>query len=66
MINDVVIKFKNIWANNGDMLSKLYSGSGSTVSEMTREGKRSIMGIFSESMRTIERLYNSTFEDETK
>lgn len=53
LISDIVIKFKNMWANNGDMLSKLYSGCGSTVSEMTREGKRSFMGMIEEKMRNI-------------
>lgn len=48
------------------MLSKLYSGAGSTVSELAREGKRSFMGMLSDGMRNIERFYNSTFEDDVK
>lgn len=37
-----------MWANNGDMLSFLYSGSGSPLTEMAREGKKGFMGMIKE------------------
>lgn len=32
------MSFKNIWADNGDMLSYHYCGTGSTTSDVTRNG----------------------------
>ena len=55
-----------MWANNGDMLSLIYSGSGSTVSEMAREGKRGFMGMLKDGYNNIERFYNRQFEDDAK
>jgi phosphatidylinositol-bisphosphatase len=40
------------------MLSFLYSGAGSTVSEMAREGKRGIMGMLKDGYSNLERFYN--------
>jgi len=34
----------DMWANNGDRLSKLYAGTGALRSEFTRTGKRTIGG----------------------
>ncbi|CAD8166728.1 unnamed protein product [Paramecium octaurelia] len=66
LLHDLIIKYKIMWANNGDMLSFIYSGSGSTVSEMAREGKRGFMGMLKDGYNNIERFYNRQFEDDTK
>ena len=58
LLHDLIIKYKHLWANNGDMLSFLYSGAGSTVSEMAREGKRGIMGMLKDGYSNLERFYN--------
>jgi hypothetical protein len=31
--------FKNLWADNADYLSKQYTGTASTISDVTRNGK---------------------------
>ncbi|CAD8131415.1 unnamed protein product [Paramecium pentaurelia] len=66
LLHDLIIKYKNMWANNGDMLSIIYSGSGSTVSDMAREGKRGLIGVLKDGYNNIERFYNRHFEDDTK
>ena len=30
---------KLMWAENGDMISKLYAGTGSTITSVTKKGK---------------------------
>ena len=40
-----MIKFKNIWADNGDMISKHYTGTGSTHTDVTKKGKRDFAGL---------------------
>ena len=55
--------FKHLWGDNGDVLSMQYTGTGSTISSVTREGKKSIKGIISHGWRSIGRFYNANIED---
>ena len=36
--------FKNMWAENGDMISKQYAGTSSTITSVTKTGKQGFMG----------------------
>lgn len=55
--------FKNMWADNGDALSEQYTGTGSTISNVTREGKRGLKGMISHGLKTLNRFYNANVED---
>jgi hypothetical protein len=35
---------KLMWAENGDTISKLYAGTGSTITSVTKTGKQGFMG----------------------
>lgn len=35
---------KNMWADNGDILSKQYAGTSSTITSVTKTGKQGILG----------------------
>ena len=35
---------KNMWAENGDMISKQYAGTSSTITSVTKTGKQGFMG----------------------
>ncbi len=35
---------KFMWAENGDCISKLYAGTGSTITSVTKTGKQGFMG----------------------
>lgn len=37
--------FMTAWADNGDQLSKLYTGTGALKSDVTRSGARSAFGM---------------------
>ena len=39
VLHEFVVLYKNMWADNGDILSYIYAGTASTTSELTREGK---------------------------
>ena len=52
-------EFKNLWADNGDMLSKQYTGVGSVSSSVTRNGKKGITGLLDHGVKTIGRFLNS-------
>ena len=58
--------FKNQWADNGDSLSIQYTGTGSTISSITREGSTGIRGLISQSITSIGRFYYANVSDDTK
>jgi len=59
-------RLKDMWANNGDNLSMLYTGSGALNSEYVRTGKRTFVGRIDDLVRSMNRMYNNAFLDEAK
>lgn len=59
-----MICFKNIWLDNAEQLSQIYTGTGSINSDVNP--KSGIFGFLDNSMKSINRLYNQNFEDEYK
>lgn len=45
----MIIKLKNAWADNGDAISKHYTGTGS--------GKRDLKGIMDQGLKTLSQQY---------
>lgn len=43
---------QKVWADNGDTLSKLYTGTGALKSEVTRGGVRSALGMLSDAKKS--------------
>lgn len=58
--------FKNIWADNGDMLSAQYTGTGSTHTNITRTGKRDVTGMIDHGTKSLMRFYLQYFSDNVK
>lgn len=58
--------FKNIWADNGDYISKYYTGTGSTHTNITRSGKRDFFGLIDHGMKSVGRFYKQNFQDNYK
>ncbi|KAM0682660.1 Phosphatidylinositide phosphatase SAC1 [Mitosporidium daphniae] len=56
-------KLSNLWADNADGLSVHYSGTGALKTEITRYGKRTILGRFSDLKRSVHRYYLNNFKD---
>lgn len=48
-----------MWAYNGDDISKQYSGTGSTHTEVTIHDKTSIKGKITHKMTSIERFFKN-------
>jgi hypothetical protein len=55
--NILIINLKNAWADNGDMISKHYTGTGSTHTNITRTGRRDLKGIMDHGLKTLGRFY---------
>lgn len=58
--------FKHIWADNGDYISKIYTGTGATTSSTTRKGKGGIFGAIDHKMKSLGRFYKGHYIDNDK
>lgn len=57
---------KNMWAENGDMISKQYAGTSSTITSVTKTGKQGFMGKIDQMRRGVERFLVNNIEDGAK
>ena len=64
--NNFIINLKNAWADNGDSISKHYTGTGSTHTNVTRTGRRDLKGIMDHGLKTLSRFYKQYMEDNYK
>jgi hypothetical protein len=55
-----------MWFNNGNSLSLQYSGTGSLKAEVTKTGKQSLLGLLSDGVKSVRRLYYSYLKDSTR
>lgn len=55
--------FRNIWADNADVVSKMYSGTGALKTDFTRTGKRTRAGALQDLSNSITRYVRNNFLD---
>ncbi|CAI7626935.1 unnamed protein product [Penicillium pancosmium] len=55
--------FRNIWADNADVVSKSYSGTGALKTDFTRTGKRTRAGALQDLNNSITRYVRNNFLD---
>lgn len=60
---DFWVRHSNLWADNGDALSKIYAGTGALKSSFTRSGKMSLAGAIADARKSATRLYINNFAD---
>ncbi|KAI8808339.1 SacI homology domain-containing protein [Cladochytrium replicatum] len=58
--------FKHVWANNGDAISRAYTGTIALKGDFTRTGKRNIQGMMNDATNSLSRLYLNNFRDSVK
>mmetsp|Transcript_18481 Transcript_18481/g.22711 ORF Transcript_18481/g.22711 Transcript_18481/m.22711 type:complete len:362 (+) Transcript_18481:621-1706(+) len=58
--------FKNVWANNADAMSVLYSGTPALKTDFTRTGKRTKVGLLKDGINSVLRFYLNNFCDGTR
>jgi hypothetical protein len=56
----------DMWADNGDALSIIYTGTGALKSGFTRTGKRTLLGIMDDAKKSAARFYMNNFQDKYK
>uniref|UniRef100_A0A8H7Y3J5 SAC domain-containing protein n=1 Tax=Psilocybe cubensis TaxID=181762 RepID=A0A8H7Y3J5_PSICU len=61
---DADLAFNDVWANNGDAISRAYSaGTSALKGDFTRTGKRDLTGMLNDGVNSLARMYTSTFSD---
>ena len=55
--------FRNIWADNADVVSKSYSGTGALKTDFTRTGERTRAGMAQDLNNSITRYVKNNFGD---
>lgn len=55
--------FRNVWADNADVVSKAYSGTGALKTDFTRTGDRTHKGKFNDLTNSITRYIKNNFLD---
>ncbi|KAG0346078.1 inositol polyphosphate 5-phosphatase [Podila humilis] len=55
-----------LWASNGDTLSRIYTGTGALKSEVTRSGKMSFTSMLTDATKSINRFYINNFQDKDR
>ncbi|EJT46848.1 hypothetical protein A1Q1_04449 [Trichosporon asahii var. asahii CBS 2479] len=57
---------RELWADNGDRLSKTYAGTGALNTSATRTGKKTFAGLLSDATKSVSRAYINNFQDKGK
>ena len=60
---DLELLFRNIWADNADVVSKSYSGTGAMKTDLTRLGKRTKAGALRDGNVAVTRYCRNNFLD---
>lgn len=55
--------FKQVWADNGDAISRQYSGTGALKADFTRTGRRTLMGNLNDGLNSLIRYFLNNFSD---
>lgn len=55
--------YKNVWADNADLISLQYSGTGALKTDFTRTGKRTVTGAIKDGLNSLARYYKNNFRD---
>ncbi|KAL6451462.1 INP53 Polyphosphatidylinositol phosphatase INP53 [Candida maltosa Xu316] len=55
-----------LWADNGDAISQIYTGTNALKSSFSRSGKMNIAGALSDVSKSVSRMYQNTFVDGKK
>ncbi|KAF8969687.1 SacI homology domain-containing protein [Flammula alnicola] len=62
---DADLAFNDVWANNGDAISRAYAGTSALklLINGLRTGKRDLGGMLNDGVNSLARMYTSTFSD---
>lgn len=63
---EFISKHNSLWADNGDAISQIYTGTNALKSSFSRSGKMNFAGALSDVTKSVSRMYQNTFMDSKK
>lgn len=66
LIDDLSARHNTLWADNGDAISQIYTGTNALKSSFSRSGKMNFSGALSDVTKSVSRMYQNTFVDSKK
>ncbi|CCF56749.1 hypothetical protein KAFR_0B04520 [Kazachstania africana CBS 2517] len=64
--SDFSNKHNTLWADHGDQISQIYTGTNALKSSFSRKGKMSLAGALSDATKSVSRRYINNFMDKGK
>jgi len=64
--SDFIKKHNALWADQGDQISQIYTGTNALKSSYSRKGKMSLSGALSDAKKSVSRMYINNFMDKGK
>ena len=61
----LIEEYKFFWRNAGDVISRQYTGTDSTISKMTQDGKEGFWGKLNHKMTSVKRVLKNSVYDNT-
>lgn len=61
--SDFIKKHNTLWADHGDQISQIYTGTNALKSSYSRKGKMSFAGALSDARKSVSRMYINNFMD---
>ncbi|RLV89996.1 Polyphosphatidylinositol phosphatase INP52 [Spathaspora sp. JA1] len=62
----LMVRYNSLWADNGDAISQIYTGTNALKSSFSRSGKMNFAGALSDVTKSVSRMYQNTFVDSKK
>ncbi|KAK8439143.1 Inositol-1,4,5-trisphosphate 5-phosphatase 1 [Candidozyma auris] len=66
LLDELTLKHNTLWADNGDAISQIYTGTNALKSSFSRSGKMNFAGALSDVTKSVSRMYQNTFVDSKK
>ncbi|KAJ9103285.1 hypothetical protein QFC21_002708 [Naganishia friedmannii] len=63
LTSDIEWVFNDMWANNGDQISRLYAGTSALKGDFTRTGKRDLTGMLHDGLNSVTRMGRGAIGD---
>lgn len=65
-VEEMSLRHNTLWADNGDAISQIYTGTNALKSSFSRSGKMNLAGALSDVTKSVSRMYQNTFVDGKK
>lgn len=65
-LEEMTNRHNDLWADNGDAISQIYTGTNALKSSFSRSGKMNLAGALSDVTKSVSRMYQNTFNDSKK